>query len=421
MSHHDDPLAPPHDPYAALRFPSYRFYLAGSVVAQIGMQMGTTAVQWEIWERTKSGLALGLVGLVQFLPVISLVLLTGQAADRFNRVRIVQITTSLFALASLALALVSATRADYRLMFVCLLATGTARAFQQPAKASLLPQLVPIEHFRNAVTWNTTTFQVATIAGPALSGLLIAVFRQTMVVYAIDALMGVGFLLCMFFVRLKPTQRVPRAMSLDEFSAGLRYLGRNRVVLGAIVLDMFAVLLGGAAALMPVYAKDILFVGPQGYGWLRAAPAIGALAMVVILAHRPPPSRSGHALLWSVVGFGAATIVFGLSRNYWLSLAMLLLTGMLDTISVVIRHTLVQVLTPDELRGRVSAVNSLFIGASNELGGFESGAVAQAFGPTFSVVSGGVGTILVVAAVALGFPRLRRYGRLGASDEEPSS
>jgi MFS family permease len=381
------------------------------------MQMGTAAVQWEIYLRTGSALALGLVGLVQFLPVALLVPLTGQAADRFHRVRIVQLTTTLFALASLALALISAAQADYRLMFVCLLATGTARAFQQPAKASLLPQLVPLEHFRNAVTWNTTAFHVATIAGPALCGLLIAAFRQTTVVYAIDAFTGVSFLLCMFFVRVKPVERVPRAVSLEELFAGLSYLGRNRVVLGAILLDMFAVLLGGAVALMPVYAKDILHVGPEGFGWLRAAPAIGALAMVIILAHRPPPSRSGHALLWSVAGFGAATIVFGLSRNYWLSLAMLLLTGMFDTISVVIRHTLVQVLTPDELRGRVSAINSLFIGASNELGGFESGAVARLFNPTVSVVSGGVGTILVVAAVALGFPRLRRYGTLGASDE----
>lgn len=406
-----------HDAYAALRVPSYRFYLVGNLVAQVGVQMQTAAVAWDIYDRTKNNLAVGMVGLVQFLPVLLLVLLSGHVADRFSRIRIVQITLAMFVVASAALAAISATQADYRWMYVCLLVTGVARAFQQPAKASLLPQLVPIEHFSNAVTWNSSGFHLAMAFGPALAGLLIGALGGTTYVYMIDSGTGAFFLLCLMLVRLQATNRKPQATTFWESIAGLRYLKQNRIVLGSIVLDMFAVLLGGAVMLLPAYAETILKVGPWGYGWMRAAPAIGALCMAMLLAHRPPFRRSGHALLLSVAGFGAATIVFGVSTNFWLSLAALLLIGAFDNISVVIRHTLVQVLTPDELRGRVSAVNSLFIGASNELGGFESGLVAWAFGPVISVVSGGIGTILIVAAVAVRFPRLRRYGRLGTREE----
>lgn len=336
-------------------------------------------------------------------------------------------------LASAALAFISYTQADYRWMYACLLATGMARAFQQPAKASLLPQLVPIEHFSNAVTWNTSGFQLASVLGPALGGYLIAVLHaktfagaidiapvrllDVWFVYVVDACTGLCFLACLLFVRLKQATRKPQPLSPAAFIAGLHYLGKNRIVLGSILLDMFAVLLGGAVTLLPVYAKDILHAGADGLGWMRAAPAIGAFCVAMLLAHRPPFRRSGYALLLSVAGFGGATIVFGVSQNFWISLLSLFLIGAFDNISVVIRHTLVQVLTPDELRGRVSAINGVFIGASNELGGFESGVVAWAFGPVVSVVSGGIGTILIVAAVATKFPRLRRYGRLGSSEE----
>jgi predicted MFS family arabinose efflux permease len=205
-------------------------------------------------------------------------------------------------------------------------------------------------------------------------------------------------------------------MSLRSLGAGFGFLRREPLVLGAITLDMFAVLLGGATTLLPIYAQDILHVGPTGYGWMRAAPAIGALCMAFLLAYRPPLEKAGPALLWSVVGFGLATIVFGFSRSYWLSLLALFLTGLLDNISVVVRHTLVQLTTPDDMRGRVSAINSMFIGASNELGGFESGAVAALAGATFSVVFGGIGTLLVVAVIAAACPQLRRYGRLGGAE-----
>ncbi len=406
-----------HDAYAALRVRSFRFYLMGNIIAGLGMQMQTVAVGWEIYVRTGSKWALGLVGLVQFVPVIALALFAGHLADRLSRKRIVLTSVLLFAGASFGLAWISATQADYRLMYVCLLLTGIARAFQQPAKASLLPQLVPIERFSNAVTWNTGGFHLASVAGPAIGGLLIGVLNSAKYVYVLDAATALCFAACLIMVRLQPVTRTKRAVSVGELLAGLGFLRRNQIILGALMLDMFAVLFGGAVMLLPVYAEDILHVGAMGLGWMRTAPAIGALVMAFVLAHRPPFAKAGRALLLAIIGFGLATVVFGLSRNFWLSLAMLFLTGALDNVSVVIRHTLVQVLTPDELRGRVSAINGLFIGASNELGGFESGAVAALFTPTISVVSGGIGTIIIVAIAAIGFPRLRRYGRLGSAED----
>jgi MFS family permease len=282
-----------------------------------------------------------------------------------------------------------------------------------------LPQIVPRERFSNAVAWNTGAFHMASALGPALAGLLIALYGSPIIIYLLDAVAAGGFFALLAFIQSRPVATTSSESSPKELAAGLAFLRRSPVILGAITLDMFAVLLGGAITLLPVYAsKEILNVGPTGYGWMRAAPAVGALAMSILLAHRPPLERAGRALLWSVAGFGVATIVFGLSRSFWLSLVTLLVTGALDNISVVVRHTLVQVLTPDELRGRVSAVNGLFIGASNELGGFESGLVAELFNPTISVVSGGIGTLLVVATVAVVSPPLRRYGRLGTMQAE---
>jgi MFS family permease len=414
----NEPPAAPHDAYSALRLRDFRFYLTGNVLAGFGMQMQTVAVGWEIYERTGSKLALGLVGLVQFLPVICLVLLTGHVADTFNRKYIVMTSMVLFASASIGLAYISASRADYRWMYLCLFAAGVARAFQQPAKTSLLPQIVPMERFSNAVTWNTGGFHLASVAGPAVGGLLIGVLKGAAAVYILDAASALGFFLCLALLRIRLPPRAKRASTFDELVGGLSFLRRNQIIFGAITLDMFAVLLGGAVTLLPVYAEDILHVGPEGLGWLRTAPAIGALSMAMVLAHRPPVAKAGRAMLGAVAAFGVATIVFGLSRNFWLSLVMLFLTGAFDNISVVVRHTLVQLLTPDDLRGRVSAINGLFIGASNELGGFESGLVAALFSPTISVVSGGVGTLLALAVIALKCPRLRRYGRLGSAGDE---
>jgi MFS family permease len=410
-------VAAPHDPYAALRLKSFQFYLVGNVLAIFGMQMQTVAVQWEIYERTHSPLALGLVGLVQFLPVIGLTVPAGHEADRSHRKAIVMVAMLLIAACSLALAWVSSTKGDIGLMYLALLLSGAARAFLQPAKASLLPHIVPRDAFSNAVTWNMSGFQVAAILGPAAGGQIIGFTKVAWPVYLIDA--GATFI---FFVLLASVH-VPRHVSASSAAtgeallAGFRFVQRHKIILAAITLDMFAVLFGGAVALLPVYAEDILHVGAQGLGWLRTMPAVGALVLSFLLAHRPPSANAGKTLLWVVAGFGLATIVFGISRSYPLSLFMLFLTGAFDIVSVVIRHTLVQLLTPDEMRGRVSAINSVFIGASNELGAFESGLVAQLFTPVTSVVSGGIGTILVVLATAWLWPELRRYDRLhGSSD-----
>lgn len=413
-----------HDPYAALRLPGYRLYFAGNLVATLGYQMQVTAIGWDIYLRTQSKLALGIAGLVQFLPVVLLFLLAGHAADRFNRKAIVGTAMATVACASAGLAGIAYWQADWRLIFVSLMLMGTARVFQQPAKSSLLPLIVPPEHFANAVTWNTSGFHLASVVGPAIGGLLIAVFESPTVVYLLDVAASAFFLIVLFFIPLRQQQQLQRGFTATGLLAGFEYVWSQQVILGAIALDMFAVLLGGAVTLLPVYAEDILQVGPQGLGWLRTAPALGAFLTAMLLAHRPPIRRTGRVLLAAVAGFGVATIVFGVSRSFALSLAALFLTGAFDNVSVVIRHTLVQTLTPDHLRGRVSAVNSLFIGASNELGGFESGVVAHWFGPTVSVVSGGVGTLVVVLATSRLLPGLRHHTGLTSDragvDDQPT-
>jgi MFS family permease len=411
-----------HDPYSAMRLASFRLYLAGNAVAILGMQMQRMAVGWEIYERTGSELDLGWVGLVQVLPVIFLALPAGHASDRHDRKTIVMISLVAMAAASLVLAWLSWTHGPLWGMYAALLVTGIARAFQQPAKASLLPQIVPREQFSNAVTWNMGAFQLAAVVGPALGGPLIAHYGQPVLVYLCDVIASMLFCGLLVFVRrAAPTSAPASGVSLASLTAGVRFLQHNKILLAAMTLDMFAVLLGGAVTLLPVFAEKILHVGATGFGWLGAAPAVGALCTSMWLAHRPPIQHAGRDLLLAVAGFGVVTIGFGLSHSFAFSLIMLLLTGALDMISVVIRHTLVQLLTPDSMRGRVSAVNSMFIGASNELGGFESGLVAYWAGSVFSVVSGGIGTLVVVALVTWQFAPLRRYGRLdGTVLEDPA-
>jgi MFS family permease len=401
-----------HDSYAALRLGGFRRYLAGNVVSVLGMQMQTVAVGWEVYEKTGSPLKLGYVGLAQFLPLVLLALPAGHVADNFNRKRIVMAAQAVMAACSLALAVNSLRHGPVWVVYGCLLLNGVARAFQNPAKSSLMPQIVPRPAFGNAVSWNSGGFELASMSGPAVGGALIAVFRSAMFVYVGNAVAALTFLTLLAGIRYERRAGERNPLTLESLAAGFKFVRRTEVVLGAMTLDMFAVLLGGATMLMPVYAKDILHVGPRGLGWLMAAPSIGAFTTAMLLAHRPPMQKAGRSLLLAVTGFGAATIVFGLSTNFWLSISMLLLLGVFDSVSVVVRHTLVQVLTPDEMRGRVSAINGLFIGTSNELGGFESGLVAGLFGPVVSVVAGGVGTLVVVLTVALVWPKLRRYGAL---------
>ncbi len=424
----------PSDPYAVFRLRDFRLYLTGRLVAVLGQQMLTVAVGWELYERTHSPLALGLVGLVEMIAMVCCTLPAGHVADNFNRKRIILAGLLLSSGSSLGLALNSwlhggkAEVAVFQFgVYTCLFITAVGRTFLWPASSAFLTSLVPRELFPRAVTWNSGTFQLSSVAGPALGGLLIALLKKytdhpAAFIYALNFLAAMTCFLCMKSVRAHHVVANPEPMSLRSFATGFRFIFAQRLILGMITLDMFAVFLGGATALLPVYAKDILDSGADGLGLLQAALPLGSVACALFLAHRPPMQKAGRALLWCVAIFGLATMAFGMSRWFWPSFALLFICGAVDNVSVVVRHTSVQLLTPDEKRGRVSAVNSLFIGTSNELGGFESGFVAYLFGAALhhsnaagamiSVVSGGAGTILVVLAVAWFWPEIRRYGKL---------
>jgi MFS family permease len=403
-----------HDAYAALRHRDYRCLLIGAVLASTGSEVQAVAVGWELYRRTGSPWSLGLAGLAQFLPVLLLALPAGQASDRYSRKIVFQCAQGISMVASLGLAILSLWQGPIPLVYLCLVLAGVGRAFSAPARTSLLPQVVPPEALSNAVTWNSSGWQVANVVGPALGGAVIALAGEAAAAYGLAALYSLSCVLLLIPVRPRNVSRPPLDRSLSSLLAGLRFVWRTELMLAAITLDLFAVLLGGATALLPIYAVDILHVGAVGLGWLRAAPALGAVLMAVFLAHRRPLRRPGQALLLAVAGFGAATIVFGISGEFFLSFAMLAVTGALDNVSVVVRGTLMQVLTPDEMRGRVAAVNVVFISSSNELGAFESGATAAVFGPIVSVVAGGIGTILVVVMVMLKWPRLLTVGPLHA-------
>lgn len=402
------------DPYAVLRNRDLLLYLTGRFIASLGQQMLTVAVGWELYERTNSTLALGLVGLTQMLPMILFTLPAGHVADNHDRKRIILLTTFIIACASAGLTTISSRHADVFWIYFCLFLAGTARTFLWPASSAFLPHLVSRQQFSKAVTWSSGSFQLSSVAGPALGGALIAWTHRAAPVYAANTMASLLCLALMALVARRHVVALKEKMTLRSLVVGFRFVFASRIILGTITLDLFAVLLGGATALLPVYAKDILHAGPAGLGFLQAALPSGSLVCALVLAHRPPLQRAGRTLLWAVFFFGLATVAFGFSRSFWFSLVVLFICGATDNISVVVRHTLVQLLTPDEKRGRVSAVNSLFIGTSNELGGFESGTVAHWFGPVFSVVSGGVGTVLVVIAVALIWPEIRKYGRLDA-------
>jgi MFS family permease len=442
------PASPSHDPYAALKIRNYRDYLAGSFFALLGRQAVTAVAIWQVYEWTHSSTALGLVGLVNVLPLLALSLPAGAIADRHDRRRLIAVGTAVIAVVNVALALLAFGHASIPyvaplrwangalqqlalifeqhtgmnpprfdqpalpLVYLLLLAHACARILIWPARSSITPLLVPNAALSNAITWNTSTFEIATVAGPALGGFLIA-FVGIPAVYALGAGMELVFLLALGRVTyFQAPQRTAGNRTWKDVLAGAEFIWRKKVILGASSLDLFAVLLGGATALLPVYADQILHVGPIGFGWLRAAPSIGAFAMAMWIAHRPPLARPGLALLWSVVGFGAAIVVFGLSRWFWLSLVALFFTGAFDNISVVVRQSLVQLLTPDALRGRVTAVNQIFIGSSNEIGALRAGLMSAMIGPVAAVVWGGVGTVVVALAVARAVPPLRRLPAL---------
>ena len=393
-----------------VRFQGARFFIV------ITLEMQSVAVGWQVYEITKRPLDLGLVGLAQFLPGILLFLVSGQAVDRFDRRKLLTLCYGGFGLCSSLLLGIArhGVHSAYPIYAVIAL-VGAVRSLNGPTARAILPQLVPEQHFPNAVAWNASIFQTATILGPAMGGLLYAFSHGPSAVYGTASLIAVASMLSTLRIKPRTTRRLRQEISLTTVFAGFRYIWQQKLILGSISLDLFAVLLGGAVALLPVYAREILRTGPWGLGLLRSAPGVGAVAMAILLAHRPVRRRAGATMLWCVTGFGVFTILFGISHNLWLSLIALVLVGATDMVSVVIRGILVQVATPDEMRGRVNAVDMIFIGASNELGQFESGLTAHWFGTVPAVVLGGVGTLLVIAIWAWRFPELRQADQLSGS------
>ena len=404
-----------HDPYAAFRIPNYRLYVLGWFIAMLGTRIQSIAIGWDMYQRTGEALSLGLVGLAQALPTMLLALPSGYLADRFDRPRLVMISLVAMTCTSLGLAALSYAGGSNFWMYVLLALDASAVMIGRPARVALLPQLVPKEVFPNAVTWNTSMMQISGVLGPALGGIVI-VYSVPMA-YVITASTSLWFALNLWRFDFQPDERKSDTVSFQTLVAGIKFVRDAKLILTMITLDLFGVLLGGAVYLLPIYAKDILQVGEIGFSWLRAAPAVGAFVIAILMVYLPPMKKAGWGLLWAVAGFGVATIIFGVSTNFWLSFAMLFFTGAFDNVSMVVRQTMQQLLTPDEMRGRVSAVTSVFVGASNELGGLESGVVAQYFGPVLSVVSGGIGTLVVVAVTAWLSPSLRALGRM--EDAQP--
>jgi MFS family permease len=442
----DEPVGKPaaESAYAVLRNTDFFRYLIGRFVASLGQQMLVVAIDWELYQRTHSALSLAFVGLSLMVPMILCTIPAGHFADVFNRKKIILTATLIVAIASAALTLISYFDAPVFWIYVILIVLGAARTFLWPASAAFVTSLVTREKFARAVTFNSGAFQFSAVLGPVAFGWVIAMTphaEEHATAWSVYALNVLASILCFALVLpIKHTHKVKPAepVSVKSLVEGFRFVYQSKIILGVITLDLFAVLLGGAVTILPMFTNDIFHAGASGLSWLRAAMSIGAVICMLIIAHRPPLQKAGKTMLMSVAIFGGATILFGIANKncfgdlfslpnsfwFWFAFAMLALAGFVDNISVVVRQTLVQILTPDEKRGRVSAVNSLFIGTSNELGGFRSGIVAWLFasptvlgnaaatGAIVSTVTGGIGTILVVLAVAWIWPEIRKYGKL---------
>jgi MFS family permease len=412
---------------AAFSSRDFRLYQAARLMVILGAEAQSVAVAWQVYAITHSALDLGYTGLALFLPGIFCVLPAGHAADRYDRRKIILGCYGLQAVCTLLLLWLSlspAMLAGGRVwpIYTVLVGIGLGRAFSGPAASAMLPSLVEKEHFVNAVTWGATVYQIANMSGPALGGLLFTVplmgvlarWRGAPVVYAFTLAMLLGFIVLVGMIRTPMARTDKKAFSVRTVLAGLEYVWKTKLLLGSISLDLFAVMLGGAVALLPIFATDILHAGPQGLGLLRAMPSAGALAVSLLMLVRPIKRRAGVTMMICVGIFGAATVVFGLSKSIWLSAVALVVVGASDMVSVVVRSSILQLATPPEMRGRVSAVNWLFIGASNEFGEFESGLTAQWWGTVRAVVIGGVASMMVTASAAAFFPQLRKANELTA-------
>jgi MFS family permease len=411
----------------AFRSRNFRLYQSARLMVILGAEAQSVAVAWQVYQITHSALKLGLTGLALFLPGLLCMLGAGHVADRYDRRRIILLCYGVQAVCTavlLWLSLSSWALAGGRVwpIYAVLVGIGMGRAFSGPASSALLPSLVPRDHFVNAVTWGATVYQIANMSGPAVGGLLFTLplsgaferCKGAPLVYYFTLLMLAGFLLLVSMIRPDPIVKRNVAFSTKTMLAGLEYVWRNKLLLGSISLDLFAVMLGGAVALLPIFATEILHAGPRGLGLLRAMPSVGALFVSLLLVVKPIKRRAGATMLCCVAIFGVATIVFGLSRSMWASLLALFVVGASDMVSVVVRSSMLQLATPPEMRGRVSAVNWLFVGASNEFGEFESGLTASWWGAVPAVVIGGIGSLIVTASAAVLFPKLRRADALTA-------
>jgi MFS family permease len=411
---------------AAFRYPAFVNYQFARFCIVIATEMQAVAVGWQVYEITKRPLDLGLVGLAQFLPGVLLFLVSGHAADRFNRKKLLILCDFAFGICfALLMAITLRGNVSIAAIYVVLALLGIARSFNGPVSRAIFPQLVPAEHFESAVAWGSTFWQAASILGPVLGGLIYAfcerVFRPgsgPAAVYGCALLAAAIATILNFGLPSRESRRSAESAELSTVFEGFRYIWRKKMILGAISLDLFAVVLGGAAALLPVYAREILYAGPWALGILRSAPGIGAGVMAIAIAHYPLKRNAGATMLWCVAGFGLATVIFGVSRSLALSVVALALVGATDMVSVIVRATLIQVATPDEMRGRVNAVDMIFIGASNELGQFESGITAQWFGAVPAVILGGVGAIVITGLWAWMFPELRKVNQLTMKKED---
>ncbi len=404
------------DRFAAFRHSSYARFFIARFLASFAIQIISVSVGWQMYDETRNTLLLGMIGLVQFLPSLLLLLVTGSVIDRYNRRMIVSLCLVLSAACCAALLGITLAHAFSPLpVFAVLLVFGIERAFMAPAVQSLAPNLIPEKDLANAIAWNSSSWQTASIVGPVAGGLLYGVGAAIAYSVALAFLVAASMLVLSI---PKPQQRrSSEQRSWSTVLAGFRFISSEKVVLGAVTLDLFAVLLGGAVALMPVFARDILVLGPWGLGLLRSAPGAGAILVALILAAYPIRHRAGHLMFAGVGLFGAATVVFGLSGNVWLSIAALFVMGGADMVSVYVRETLITLWTPDEVRGRVNAVNMVFVGASNELGEFRAGTMAHLVGAVPAVVIGGLGTLAVSILWATSFPKLRRIDSLDAPDQ----
>jgi len=410
---------------AAIAFVSrdFRLYQTARLLVIVGAEAQSVGVAWQVYQITHSALKLGLTGLALFAPGIFFVLGAGHVADRYDRRRIILLCYALQAACTVVLlwfAMHSVTRVWP--IYAVLLGIGLGRAFSGPASSALLPSLVPKDHFVNAVTWGAIVFQIANITGPAVGGLLFtlqlhgaaAKWSGAAAVYALTLVTQLAFLVLVGAMRTKAVNVMKNAFNAETMLAGLRYVWETKLLMGSISLDLFAVLLGGATALLPIYATEILHAGPRALGLLRAMPSLGALSVSLLMTKRPIRRKAGRKMLTCVGIFGAATVIFGVSRSIWVSVIALVVVGASDMVSVVIRGSILQLATPPEMRGRVSAVNWLFIGASNEFGEFESGLTAHWWGAVRAVVIGGIGSMLVTGTAAVLFPALRRADALTA-------